>query len=263
MLYGKQKDNRKNCLEMTKNYISRASVSSRYILKILSGDVVEGERPDFLIENQSGTVGVEHFLIDTLIGKKKAARSRIRKSEIKRTFDKYHDSIEGNEENALKEIESIVQSDVDAVQNFEYKRFVSEFERIINEHSANVKEYKELHEDINKLAFLIELPISKNKMIGLRRDGTNEEIKGERFPITIDMLRILKGISNTVDYIIISVMHENYHNRPFVVYAFGNSNFEESIAPQLKEVYRSFTYDWQTMPFKAKVKLNLERIEKQ
>ena len=76
----------KNCLEMTKNYISCTSISSRYILEILSCDVIEGERPDFLIENQSGTVGVEHFLIDTLIGKKKAARSRIRKSEIKRTF---------------------------------------------------------------------------------------------------------------------------------------------------------------------------------
>lgn len=252
----------KKCLEMTHNYIARAPMQSRHIIKCLFGEVIDSERPDFLVQNQLGIVGIEHFLIDTLIGKKKAARSRIRQSEIKRTFNKYHDSIDGNEEKALKEIESIVQSDVDAIQNFEYNKFISEFERIIDEHLANVKEYKELHEDISRLAFLIELPIPKNRMIGLRIDGINEEIKGEKFPITIEMLRILKSIANTVDYTIISVMHENYHNRPFVVYAFDNRNFEDYIVSQLKEVYRSFTYDWQAMPFKAKVKLNLERSEK-
>lgn len=73
------------------------------------------------------------------------------------------------------------------------------------------------------------------------------------------MLKVLKKTSGKVDYVIISIMRENYRNLPYMVYAIDNSKFEESIAPQLKEVYRSFTYDWQTLPFKAKVNLNLEQ----
>lgn len=256
-------DNKKSseriCLDKTCNYVSHAPKASKCILEFLFGNVINSERPDFLIENKVGVLGVEHFLIDTLIGRKKSARSRLRRNEIQRTFDKYHGAIEGNEENALGEIESIVQSDVDAVQNFDYRKFESEFERIVKEHAENAKEYKKVHEEIVKLAFLIEIPISNNKMIGIQRNGQQEKIKGRRFPITVDMLKALKKISGKVDYVIISIMHENYRNLPYTVYAIDNSKFEESIAPQLKEVYRSFTYDWQTLPFKAKVNLNLEQ----
>lgn len=248
----------KNCLEMTQNYISRSPCASKYILELLLGDVIDSERPDFLIKNKMGVIGVEHFLIDTMKGRKKSARSRSRKSEIQRTFDKYHNSIDGNEENAINDIEAIVQSDIDAVQNFDYLKFISEFKRIVNNHYQQVKEYKEQHKDIVKFAFLIEISISKNEMIGFR-SGQQEKIKGNRFPITNDILKMLKNISDKVDYVIISVMRENYHKRPFAVYAFDNSNFEKSITPQFEKVYDSFTYAWQIRPYKAKLKLNLEQ----
>lgn len=258
-------DNKKSseriCLEKTRNYIPLAPKASKDILELLSGKVNDSERPDFLIKNQIGVIGVEHFLIDTLIGRKKSARSRLRKNEEQRIFDKYHETIEDNVERALSEIGSIVQSDVDAVQNFDYRKFISEFERIIKDHAANAKEYKKLHEEIVKLAFLIEIQISKNEMIGKKRNGQQEKIKGRRFPITDDMLKALKRLPDKVDYVIISIMHENYHKVPYAVYVIDNSKFEESIAPQLKEVYSSFTYDLQTLPFKAKVKLNLEKSD--
>ena len=251
----------KNCLNKTQKYISRAPKASKYILELLSGKVINSERPDFLIESESGVIGVEHFLIDTLIGKKKAARSRMRKSEIQRTFDKYHETIDGNEKNALKAIEAIVQSDVDAIQNFDYQRFISEFERIITKHSDRVIEYKNLHGELLKTVFLIEIPIFRNKIIGINMNYKQEEIKGRRFPITVEMLKVLKKISSNVDYVIISVMHENYKEYPYVVYAFDSSRFEESIVLQIKEIYRSFTYEWQTKPVKVKVKLNLEKAK--
>lgn len=258
-----KKSAERNCLNKTQNYISRASKASKYILELLSGKVIDSERPDFLIENKIGVIGVEHFLIDTLLGRKKGARSRIRNSEAQRTFEKYHENIDDNEEEALKEIERIVQSDVDAIQNFDYLRFISEFERIVAEHADRVIEYKKSHSKIYKIVFLIEIHIPKNKMIGISMNCKQEEIKGRRFPITVEMLEILKKISSNVDYVIISVMHNNYKQYPYVVYALDSKRFEESVAAQIKEVYRSFTYDWQTKPVKFKVKLNLEKTKDQ
>lgn len=247
------------CLDKTRNYISHAPKASKYILELLSGNVTDSERPDFLIKNKVGVIGVEHFLIDTMIGRKKSARSRLRTSEVRRIFDKYHGVIEGNEENALNEIETIVQSDVDAIQNFDYQKFISEFERIVKEHAKNVREYKKLHENIVKLAFLIEIPISKNKMVGISISGERDIITDNRFPITVGMLEVLKEILDKVDYVIISIVREDCTKLPYAVYAIDGSKFEESIAAQLKEIYQSFTYSWQEMPVKAKIKLNLKQ----
>ena len=252
----------KGCLAKTRKYTYRANKGSKEILELLCGEVIEGESPDFIIRNGETTIGVEHFMVDTLLGNKKAARTRLRQSEIKRTFDKYHNNIDENEEEALKEVESIVQADVDAVQNFDYRKFIKEFERISIEHSDRVNEYKRLNNEISKILFLIEIPISNNKMIALNQAYHSVEIKGRRFPITTDMLRVLKKVSEMVDYIVISVMHENYKESPYVVYAIDCNRFEESIAPQINEVYYSFTYDWETNPFKTKLKLNLEKENK-
>ena len=44
--------------------------------------------------------------------------------------------------------------------------------------------------NIDKLVFLIEIPISKNKMIGTSINGEQDIITGNRFPITYDMLDV-------------------------------------------------------------------------
>lgn len=253
----------RNCLDKTRNYISQAPKNTKYILELLSGDVKESERPDFLIHNMSGMVGVEHFLVDTLLGKKKAARSRQRNSEMNNTFNKYHGNIEGNEQVALKEIEEILQADVNSIQGFDYHKFIDEFQRIVEEHSKKAAQYRRYNDGLSEIIFMIEIPIPKNRMIGLTTDLRQKAIKGRRFPITADMLNILMDTSEHVDYVIISIMHEDYRNGPYAVYGFDNKRFKESITPQLDEVYLNFAFDWQMLPYKAKVKLDLETGEKQ
>lgn len=61
----------KECLLKTQKYLARSSKATKRVLDILSGEVIESERPDFIIKNSSGVIGVEHFLIDTLIGRKR------------------------------------------------------------------------------------------------------------------------------------------------------------------------------------------------
>lgn len=246
------------CLEKTKAYANRIIGPSQKVLTILLGEIDESERPDFIIKNKKEIVGVEHFLVDTMIGKKKASRTRTRKSEITRTFEKYHEDLEGNEEDALKEVESIVQSDIDAIQNFEYRKFITELDRITNMHLSKVEEYFAINDGMDKIAFMIEIPIAKNKIICTNCKCEQEVIKGRRFPITVDIIRILKSIAYKVDYTIICIMHEDYKTEPYAVYAIDNSIFEESIATQLNDIYFCFTYDWQTNPFKTAVNLKLE-----
>lgn len=252
----------RNCLEKTNNYIPYATSKSKKILSLLLGQMIESESPDFIIKNQECNIGVEHFLVDTLLGKKKASRSRTKASESIRTYNKYHDDIDEKAEEALKDIERIAQSEIDAIQNFSYEKFITEFDRISKEHLNKVDEYRNADEKIDKLIFLIEMPIAKNKMIGFDEYFNSIEIKGRKIPFTLDMLRILMEISNKVDFIVLSVMREDYKKCPYMVYAIDSKDFVGSIESQIPDVFRRFTYDWQTYPFKTKVDLKLERNEK-
>lgn len=254
-------DNKKSverkCLDKTRAYTYYSSKSPKYILEFLQGEIVECESPDFIIKRNAENIGVEHFIIDTLIEKKKISRSRSRQSEIQRTFDKYHDNLDGNDEQALGEIQNIVQADIDAVQNFDYNKFVSEFERIIKQHAKKTQEYK--RNNLTEIVFLIEIPISRMKLVGINKEFKLSKIKGRKFPITEGMIKVLKQVKQDVDFIIISIMRDDYKRVPFSVYAFDCIRIDESIDSMKNDIYMKFTYDLQLDPVKAKVNLKLEK----
>ena len=250
----------RKCLDKTRAYTYYSSKSPKYILEFLQGEVVECERPDFIIKRNAENIGVEHFMIDTLIEKKTNSRSRSRQSEIQRTFDRYHDNLDGNDEQALREIQNIVQADVDAVQNFDYNRFISEFERIIKQHAEKTQEYKK--KKLTEIVFLIEIPISRTKLVGIDRGLKLSTIKGRKFPITEEMIKIIKQVNHDVNFIIISIMRDDYKRVPFSVYAFDCRKIDESLDSMKNDIYMKFTYDRQLTPVKAKVNLKLEKNNK-
>ena len=252
------KKTEKDCLEKTRAYLPFAMCEKKQIINMLVGETEDSERPDFLIRNDNGCIGVEHFLVDTLLSQKRDSRTRTRFSELERTYNRYHNNIDGNEISALKEIEKIVQSDVDAIQFFDYPLFIKEFNRILFDHAGKVAEYKSIHAEISKLILLIEIPVAKNRMIGINQEEQKVEIKGARFPLTIEMLRSLKAVSKKVDYIVLSIMREDYKDRSFVVYAFDSEKFDENVADQIQDLYYCFSYDWQYKKAKARVELKLE-----
>ena len=251
----------RECLSKTIAFIPNARKLQKGILELLKGDIVESESPDFLIRHDGEVVGVEHFLVDTLLGKKKASRNCLRQSEICRTYNTYHKCIEGNEDKALNEIESIIQADVDSVQKFDYVKFIKEFDRIFTNHASKVHGYKSNQDNNFKMVFLVEIHIAKNKLVGINYKFQKKVIKGRRFPITADMLRVIKENSKEIDYVVICIMHDHYKNKPFTVYTIDCEQFEESIAHQIDEVFYKFTYDWQLSPLKADVQLSLEKKE--
>lgn len=253
-----KKKNERNCLDKTINYIPYTTKGPKEALKILDGTIVEGERPDFIIENSYGCIGVEHFLVDTLIEGKNTSRTRAKQGESKFLSNKYCDNLDGNEENAVKDVERIVQAEINAIQNFDYIKFMSEFKRISEEHIKNAEEYRKNH-NLDKCIFLIELHIAKNKILAFDFDSKCKSIKGRKFPFTIEMIAILKKISCYVDFIIISVMHDNFTKCPYMVYVIDSKDFTKSLESQINEVFERFTYDWQTYPFKTKAKLKLEK----
>ena len=248
-------------MEKTCSYLPFASREKKRIINMLIGEIEDSERPDFLIRNDNGCIGVEHFLVDTLLSQKKDSRTRTRFSELERTYNRYHNIIDGNEIRALKELEKTVQSEIDAIQFFDYPVFIKEFNRVLFEHAGKVEEYKRIHTEISKLILLIEIPVAKNRMIGINQEEQNVEIKGARFPLTIEMLRSLKTVSKKVDYIVLSIMREDYKDRSFVVYAFDSEKFDETLANQIQDLYYCFTYDWQSKKVKARVELKLEDNE--
>nr|MCR4717346.1 hypothetical protein [Lachnospiraceae bacterium] len=175
-------------------------------------------------------------------------------SETERIYSKYKNTIEDNLEEAKKDLEATMQLEIDAVQNFDYKLFINEFNRIVENHASKILDYKREHNDLAKIAFLIEIPISRVKIIGFDLNLQEEAIKGRVFPITKSMLEMLKKLEKKIDYIIISVMHENYKSVAYCVYAF---DCNKSLKSQLSKIYYSFTYKWQLSPFIGKVKLKL------
>ena len=257
-----KKNLEKTCLDKTVAYHKNASKDTKRILDMLRGVINECEQPDFIIENDKEFFGVEHFLIDTVIGNNNSSRNRLRIYEARKTYERYHENLKDNMNEAVEKVESIAQDEIDAIQSFDYKVFIEEFKRIVEVHLNKIDTYKMKHDEITKIVFLIEIPISKVRILGLNNYYQWEEIKGRNFPLTYDMINILKNVSNKVDYTFISVMQDDYKKVAYRVYAFDNKDFEKNVKDQITNIYLRFTYDWARSPQKRKLKLEVERKEK-
>ena len=163
---------------------------------------IEEERPDFILTRGDSRIGVEHFLVDTLVKEyeKKGETiygsfSRQHSKQMQNIYERYKDgNINGNEDAAVKDILSLASDSITAQSGFICGVFESEFVRIFGEHLANVNEYRELHHDISKLGFLCEIRIPINDYSWVIHDN------GRCYKQVINGIPMLGTMSFLIDF---------------------------------------------------------------
>ena len=174
------------------------------------------ESPDFLLRNDESTYGIEHFVVDQVyLQDFKRSSSRIVDGQLWDTYSENHEDLISDRfdaDKALNSIQEVTQLALDITTKFDYGVYIQQFSRIYNKHVEKIPRYLEHIEKYEnaKLYFLIELnclviPQGQGtiKCFGLREDGANVLIKGNRIVMTNDMLDLFKEQIGVLEGIII------------------------------------------------------------
>lgn len=157
--------------------IAIKQIPQLYGFKISEAD----ERPDFILENDSLHIGVEHFLVDTLTKEREKKTkdnmpvydsfSRQHDKKVQDIYDKYNGDITGRGEDALSDIMSFVSDSIIAQSAFDCYLFEKAFVTIFYNHLMNACAYRE--HNVSKLGFLCEIDIPTDDYMWLVRRGSN------------------------------------------------------------------------------------------
>lgn len=238
-------------------------------LPILKGNVIETERPDFII----GTTGLEHFMIE-VCQNYEMPRGEISKTPVgsltrKQTLQhsRYVARFQGHPEeltdfvdsgNALIYLENCVNKTINTISDFKYEDFIDNFKRIFNKHSNNINEY---YKTCRTLGFLIELPYLRPigphcYTISNAGSWRNQNVRS--IPVTRDMIKILK--STKINFLILymrdvlSTSKDARHCQ--VVYLDMSQNVEQQLIRQHITICDKFGFS-QTFSNRDVVKLNM------
>mgnify|MGYP005762686493 CR=1 FL=1 len=188
-------------------------------IPFLYGEIIETERPDFII----GSVGLEHFMIEV------CQNYEMSKGELSKTpvgsivqeqraqhakyiehFKNYPDELQSfiDSGKAIKYIEKNINKTINTVSDFSYLDFIVNFNRVFSKHVKHINEY---YKRCKTLGFLIEIPYNRpygvhNYIIFDNGKGRNQNVQS--IPFTRDMIQIMSRAR--VNYIIL-YMREAYY----------------------------------------------------
>lgn len=198
----------------------------------LQGEVIEDERPDFIIDS----VGLEHFLVDVItndcsINRKQSASNQKMIEYYKTNPNKLDEDIASDK--ALGYAQEIINEQINGISNFDYKVFVNNFQRVFNKHYKNISIYRQ---KCDTLGFLIEIPYIKpigshGYIIINKGKKRNQVVK--TIPITRDIISCFKYKDN-VDFVILCIVPINFKNdySKCQIIKIDMNNIEQSIRQQ-------------------------------
>ena len=198
--------------DISKNVERRCLDIVRHIkhYDFLQGEVIEDERPDFIIDS----VGLEHFLIDVITNDCSINRKQSTSIQKKIDYYKIHPNKLDEDiasDKASKYVQDIINEQIGGISSFNYKVFADNFQRVFDKHYKNIPTYRR---KCNTLGFLIEIPYIKpigsyGYIITDKGKKRNQVVK--TIPITKDMIRCFKYTDN-VDFIILCIIPVNFKN---------------------------------------------------
>jgi len=244
------------CFNATQDFINgKLGLKSRKYLRLLLPNevqVVQSERPDFILADEKETYLLEHFMVDFCYDGQKNNQSESRRAgrEINDIFTKFHDPTIGTiKDSDIDEAVSVIESEVNKITNitqkFDYEKYVQAFRRVFFEHYKRVSEYRknpEVKDENIKVGFLIEFHCDTS-LLNAIYNGSIVYLKGARkpFPMTADILNMFKD-ARDLDFIIISQFDEGVATEARYVTAFEPRNIKRSLELQRISVYDSVYY---------------------
>ncbi len=211
-IFCNKKDIEKSCLD---NAIAKVPWLQKFKLV---GDKSQ-ESPDFILERNNESIGIEHFHIDMLYfdKKKHTGLGRYTYNDIRNLFEKYNGKAINDTfglqdgKDAGIELEYILNELINGQNLFNYDTFTNEWSRIFNKHYNRRYEYRK-DANVDKLGFLIEIRRYFKSPYICNRNNSTIEVDSKNIPITKDIAVYLNKIGDGVDFIIIVVkgLLDNY-----------------------------------------------------
>lgn len=212
----------------------------------------EEERPDFLLIKDGHRIGVEHFLVDTLLkrlpkGDKTELHSLSRRvhGEMMDIYDRYvGEKVDGKEAEALREIEKEINLNFERQTNFSYLSFISEFYRITHKHVKNISQYMS-ENGINTVGFICEIDVSDGAFTwDVTKNGKTHRQRIAPIPMTVLMWLLIHELleHDFIDFFIVeavpNITSDPVKNAKAVCYTKGS---------QPGKLFDSFTYRYRNI----------------
>ncbi|HUM83073.1 MAG TPA: hypothetical protein PLN48_04760 [Lachnospiraceae bacterium] len=168
------------------------------------------ERPDFIFLDGDKRIGLEHFLIDTLLNEKQDSQSRHREHDIYKVYDKYKDGgYDRDPEGARQGIEDLVNKDLKTETDFDYRVSMNTFMEVFDKHLSRVEEYRS--QGLDRLGFLMEIRVPRMEYLVTDMSLRTHKQCLNDFPLTADMWQVISQFDK-IDFLIITVV-DGFRNR--------------------------------------------------
>lgn len=189
--------------------------TGKYIYKILTGSIEKSERPDFIIHTNKQKIGLEHFLISTVMRGEKFPVNIWEIQECKKLYNSYKGDMsvvttDISNGILLKNVETIVNEYINIVNGFSYDSFINRFCNALSDTSNTKNHVQSINSYLQRcdeLGFLVELPdITK----GMYR--VNGHLKSQKFvvmPFSYDMCDCIDSL------------FKNYKHLQFLIFVFS------------------------------------------
>lgn len=251
-----QYDAEERCLKIART-AAKYEYTKNVIQEIIGDNIVEPTRSntplDFIIkdENTGKPIGgIEHFYIGLIYennSENKVSLKSVTKKHIEtlKTIYNSYEAVENPIElhNASNELNKMLCGAINDMKRFKYKQYIKQFNYQAQNHFRKIQNYcKTANCNPDNIVFLIEIetPNSCKWNVMTVAPQKISELPHSNFPITQDIIDILKsgrkyGIRN-----IILVIHDTFGSKSDMVYAFDVQNIEESCQRQQIVLYECF-----------------------
>ncbi|MCQ2529079.1 MAG: hypothetical protein MJ108_08215 [Saccharofermentans sp.] len=266
-----KKQTEQKCYDLTKTYVinklnrkTRKYINDVYPI-LRDNLVIPSERPDFIVNSDSVSYAIEHFMVDFCNDgvNNNQSESMLASKEVSGIFNKYHDPDIGtikdaDMEDAVIDIESEVNKIKNIASKFDYDKYVEAFTRTFQRHYKNISEYKKndcLNNENIKMGFLIEFHCDTDLMQSVWNGSiVSFPSSCKSFPLTEAIKKLIEE-STELDFVIISQFSEGVFIEASDVKIYEPNNMAQSIEKQRVRVYDRVIYP----DIKKHITLNLEK----
>lgn len=262
MSNSKQKDEELACLQHAIKIGRKGHGATKRFMKALDDSPIErdeDERPDFILKVKEDSknlgfkyLGIEHFVIDQASERMRKNQGKITGRSIRRTneictiFDKYKDEILGDGDcvqEVGKDLTGVIARALEDKQNSSYSSFIRSFRYAVSRHLNKAEVYrahvadqcKAAEEDV-RLAFLMDVRTDFGNFYLNKPSGKKRRCLQGEMPMFEDVVDVLEGLGDRVDYAILVMNPLLVTNSPDVL-VIDCSDVRRSLKRQMRPCY--------------------------
>ena len=221
--------------------------TAKTVYELLSGATLvsdmKQECPDFVLQKDDTVIGIEHFLVDVLVGENGSNARRVSKKRQQALHGRKPSHKLMKHINHSPEIQQQLKKGVLA---FDEHQFLREFQRVAHKHGDSTGGYRATIRNYKAkdyvMGAMIEMPCQTNgHFILYDAVGKPKERTLNCVPLTQNLVAIMKRTLKDFDFVVIlaeTLLNEQPNDSK--VYCFWKNNFDYAIREQRIPICTSF-----------------------